>query len=572
MNEGKQSRPRIDIAESDAPDPEIREEDEASRWSLGDDEDMQREILGKLKSRNQQGKRDRMAEVQNARDARLSVKGIQQFYWDENLQDVVFESDEDSPYDSTFNITQGYQKIFCALFMGARAKVRPEADDPFDGRSVRNTGRAKLFERAYRKWNDPAIQQMKVSRFLWTDSRVVTRTVSKDGKQTTQFWGTLESRLPIAAPEDDDIPLKNCALIELENEFPLVQMKRDYPDVRKKLNSGNGDSYERNARLAVKRNAGSDTSVDVSTGEDSYGMGTKTWSYMRPEFFEEFQESTRVQLEENYPSGLLVVHSGDVYLESEECDPDSCLDVIFPLPADGMSRSSIGQALMQLQDSCNTGQNLIEETFDHGIPTTYWDEKTNIDGLNKNRDMPGQSRKMVRTQGSSAGDHFYQTQAVNPPQQLMAYVENLRGPMAQFVTGLPPAAFGAEMEDQKTASGYAQARTQALGGLGLVWKPYTAWRSREMTRAVKSASEQSDDIKATLPAERRGGREESVKIAPADLKGLSFTNASDENFPEDVERAVKQVHAAPADGAGGIRLGTPEGTRQLVSGERASGP
>jgi hypothetical protein len=513
--------------------PAETEQDEASTSPLDNDEQLQREIFSKLNDHNSKGKVNRMAEVQNARDQRLYFKGVQQFYWSEDRQDVIFDNDEDDPYSRTFNVFQGYGKIFQSTFMGARPKVRPEADDPFDSASIRNTSKAETYERVYRKYNDTPTMQAEASRLFWTDGRTVTRTVSRNGKEITEFWGVLESRLPATAKEDIEVPLKNCPLIELEDEYPMVQLKRDYPDdVRTKINSGNGDTYERNARLAVKRQAGTDTSIDVMSGEDAYGLATKTWSYMRPEFFEHFQEASRKSLQADYPSGLCVVHNGDVYLESYECDVDACLDVIHALPGDGMSRGSIGQPMMPLQDSANTAQNLIEETFDHGIPTTYYDTKTNIDGLNKQREMPGASRKATGLQGQPLSNAFYETTPLNPSQQLMNYVEDVKGPQSQFATGQQPALFGGDMTDQKTASGYAQARSMALGQMAIVWKPFTAWFAREMTRAIKMASQRTDDIKALLPSKRPGGTAEAALIIPGELMGLGFTNESDENFPE----------------------------------------
>ena len=494
------------------------------------DDELQKKVIAKIKSHNQAGKANRMAEVCNARDQRLYFRSIQNFYWSEDLQDVVFdtEDDDDSPYDRVFNIFQGYGKIFISTFLGATPKVRAEADDPFDESSVRNTSKANTFERVYRKKNDIATQQTKISSLMFSDGRIVSRIEdADDGIPVTELFGVLETRLSISADEIGD-----CLLIEIDKDIPTAKLKAEYPDAKKKINSGNGDTYERNARIAVRRQAGSDTAIDVQTGQDSYGLSTKTWSYLRPEFYQEFEDSVCQQLQNDFPAGLCIVRNGDVYLDSYEYDCDAHLDVLHAMPGDGMSRPSIGNTLMTIQDSANTSMNLIEETFDHGIPITYYNKETNIDGLNKQAERPGGSRKMMVPKGTTAEQNFFETTPVNPSAQLIDYAENLRGPIAQFAAGTQPAAFGAEMPDQKTASGYAQAKSMALGQMAIVWKPYTSWYTREMTRAVKLASSGQDEIKANLAPERPGAKPESVRILPGELSGMSFTNDSDENFPE----------------------------------------
>ncbi len=502
-------------------------EEQASPAGL--DDDLQKTVIGKIKTFNQQGKANRMAEVCNARDQRLYFRGIQNFYWSEDRQDVIFDTeDDDSPYDRVFNTYQGYGKIFIATFLGAKAKVRAEADDPMDESAIRNTSKANTFERVYRKFNDIADQQMQISRFMWTDGRILTRVEpNEDGTPITEFFGVLETRVSISADN-----FKDCLLVEIDRDLPTSKLKAEYPDAKKKINSGNGDSYERNARIAVRRQAGTDTAIDVQTGEDSYGLSTKTWSYLRPEFYQEFKDEDCSQLTEQFPSGLCVIRNGDVHLESFEYDLDQHLDVLHAMPGDGMSRPSIGSSMMPLQDSINTSMNLIEETFDHGIPTTYYNKETNIDGLNKQQDRPGVSRKMVVPKGTTAEQNFFETAAINPSAQLLGYAENLRGPIAQFATGQQPAAFGAEMPDQKTASGYAQARNQAMGQMAIVWKPYTSWYTRETTRAIKLASQGENEISANLSSDSPGGKPETARIMPGELSGMSFTNDSDENFPE----------------------------------------
>src|SRR5258708_22972256 len=64
---------------------------------------------------------------------------------------------------------------------------------------------------------------------------------------------------------------------------------------------------------------------------------------------------------------------------------------------------------------------------------------------------------------------FFQPAPAQVPPDLVRHQQELMGPVSQFLTGLFPAVFGGEMESVKTASGYAMARDQALGRLGLVW-------------------------------------------------------------------------------------------------------
>jgi hypothetical protein len=68
--------------------------------------------------------------------------------------------------------------------------------------------------------------------------------------------------------------------------------------------------------------------------------------------------------------------------------------------------------------------------------------------------------------------------------------------------------------------------------MAIVWKPYTSWNTRVMTKAVKLAAQGQNEMGATLSPDRPGAQPETVKILPGELLGMGFTNDSDENFPE----------------------------------------
>ena len=78
--------------------------------------------------------------------------------------------------------------------------------------------------------------------------------------------------------------------------------------------------------------------------------------------------------------------------------------------------------------------------------------------------------RRVRGRDSLSRPDFFSPRLRSVPPDMIEHQQNLIGPVAQFLTGLFPAIFGGNMEDVKTASGYAMARDQAMGRLGLVWR------------------------------------------------------------------------------------------------------
>ena len=78
-------------------------------------------------------------------------------------------------------------------------------------------------------------------------------------------------------------------------------------------------------------------------------------------------------------------------------------------------------------------------------------------------------RQMKVANGTKTADYFFREPNPELPATFVEFMESLQGPLPQFMLAAPPALFGAAMEDQKTASGYAQARAQAMGQQGLIF-------------------------------------------------------------------------------------------------------
>ena len=121
--------------------------------------------------------------------------------------------------------------------------------------------------------------------------------------------------------------------------------------------------------------------------------------------------------------------------------------------------------------------------------------------------------------------------------------------MAQFLTGLFPAVFGGNMEDVKTASGYAIARDQAMGRLGLVWRRVKQFYADVMLLGVDCFRKNRPEA-VDVPLLGPDGALDARMIRVADLKGnVSVHPEADETFPrlKSQQRSVLQQLFAVKD-------------------------
>jgi hypothetical protein len=126
---------------------------------------------------------------------------------------------------------------------------------------------------------------------------------------------------------------------------------------------------------------------------------------------------------------------------------------------------------------------------------------------------------------------FFQPAPAQVPPDMLRHQQDLIGPVAQFLTGMFPAVFGGNMEDVKTASGYALARDQALGRLGLVWRRMKQFYADVLLLSVDVFSKNRPED-AEIPLLGPDGVFDSHVIRIADLKGnVCVHPEADETFP-----------------------------------------
>jgi hypothetical protein len=354
-----------------------------------------------------------------------------------------------------------------------------------------------------------------------------TRLRVPNGQEVVTIVGGLELKTPPWANEMHEYPY-----LQWNMEVHLARLRAAYPHAGDKIGppvASGGQEYERLARLAQSQGGplteGGDFNINLITFQ-------RTW--LRPwAFFALDDKELRDQLLQLFPDGAYVAFAGDVYCEARGENMDDHWRVLHALPGDGSSgRPALGDALISVQERFNTLSNLQMETYEYGIPPIYADsEVLDFDSLQNQTAEPGSHYPARAKAGQSLAAGFFQPAAAEVPPDLAEHAASLMGPVAQFLTGAFPALFGGAMANNETASGYAMARDQAMGRIGLVWRRMKFFHADVMLLAVDCfRRNRPNDVEVTLLG--AGAAFESQWIRLADLKGNLFSYPeTDEQYP-----------------------------------------
>src|SRR6202167_4094711 len=354
-----------------------------------------------------------------------------------------------------------------------------------------------------------------------------TRLRVPNGQEVITIVGGLELKTPPWANEMHEYPYLQWNL-----EVHQARLRAAYPHAADKIGSPvapGAQQYERLARLSQSQGGplteGGDFNINLITFQ-------RTW--LRPwAFFALDDKSMRDELLQMFPDGAYVAFAGDAYCESRNENMDDHWRVLHALPGDGSSgRPALGDALTSVQERFNTLSNSQMETYEYGIPPIYADsEVLDFDSLQNQTAEPGSHYPARAKPGQSLAAGFFQPEPAEVPGDLAEHAANLMGPIAQFLTGAFPALFGGAMSNNDTASGYAMARDQAMGRIGLVWRRMKFFHADIMLLAVDCfRRNRPNDVEVTLLG--AGAAFESQWIRLADLKGNLFSYPeTDEQYP-----------------------------------------
>ena len=369
--------------------------------------------------------------------------------------------------------------------------------------------------------------------------------------------GTLESRVvPLTAKSQDDV-----LAVVLFDDPPVKVAKREYKHIETQIKSSASgiceNAYERIARLGVLQG----TRRYAQVGEALSHLVTRVNAFLRPanftgdaydDTFEEADEgdvnedgkpmTVREKLDQLFPDGCHCVFLGDTYAESWNESLDDALAIGFPYAGDGMSREAMMDDAIVIQDDFNDSMNSMREATDLGWPRTYINcEDDEFDAIQDQKSEPYAFSPMKARQGMPLEQNFFREPDLVLPQSVVQRLEYLAGPFLQFVLGTPPALFGGGMEDQKTANGYAQARSQAMGVKGIPWQSVQWLMARMYYMAALCASKNPDHSEEILVPSKQGGAK-SLKLERLKKGHFGAFPDEDSSFPESTaaKRALLQ--------------------------------
>ena len=376
-----------------------------------------------------------------------------------------------------------------------------------------------------------------------------------NGQEVITIAGGLELNTPVWAEEMHEFPYLQWSM-----EVHRAKLKASYPHAADKIEMGgpqtSDDVYARATRVAIAQGL-----PTTHPGDALFNLITFSRTWIRPwAFYSVDDETVRTELLKLFPDGCYIAFAGDTYCESRNETMDDHWRVMHALPGDGQNRPSVGDSLVQIQERYNTLSNIQAETYEYGIPPIYADPQVlDFDALQNQTAEPAAHYPARARPGQPLAAGFFQPAPAQVPPDLIRHQEELMGPVAQFLTGLFPAVFGGEMESQKTATGYAMARDQALGRLGLVWRRVKQFYADLMLLGVDCFRKNRPED-AEIPVLGPGGQFESRWIRLVDLKGnIQAHPEGDESFPrlKSQQRAVLQQLMSSSDPVIQQALGDP---------------
>jgi len=289
-----------------------------------------------------------------------------------------------------------------------------------------------------------------------------------NGQEAITIVGGLELNTPVWCRDPNEFPY-----IQWQVEVHRSKLRAVYPHVADKIQAGEPQDAE-DVYARVSRLASSQGLPQVHPADALYAVVTFTRTWLDPAAFMEIDDKAiRAELMEEFKKGCYVAFAGSTYCEARNENRRKHWAFKSAEPGDGSARPGVGDGLIQIQERYNTLSNIQAETYEYGIPAGYCDpDAISAEAWTSQTSEPASKYSARARTGQALSDSFFFEPAATVSNDMVKHMQDLVGPVAQFVTGLFPAIFGGEVEGAggDTAAGYSMARDQAMGRIGLVWR------------------------------------------------------------------------------------------------------
>lgn len=335
-------------------------------------------------------------------------------------------------------------------------------------------------------------------------------------RQCIDAYGGLYVKVPNWARTQED-----CPYLCLSYETHYVNALDCLPNLRGEIDAGVFEPYEVWGRLSPQyRNEYPREQVTM-----------RHW-WFRPSAYNIFTDKEMALLNRHFPEGVRCDLVNDVYGGAEPAELDDDWTLTYNPMSDYVHSDPIGLLLVSIQEITNDLISLTLQTVEHGISQTFADPTVlNFRGYQQLESAPGQIFPAKPKAGKSLNDSFYEVKTASLSPEVMPFGNEIQS-MGQLVSGALPSLFGGAMQDQKTASGYAMSRAQALQRLQNTWKMFTTWWKTIFSKAIPKYIDAMEDDEKNVELDKNGGFINSwIRLSELSGKIGRFELEANENLP-----------------------------------------
>lgn len=458
-------------------------------------------------------------------------------------------------FEEEFNIYRGYHDVFNAVFSQTAAPTRVENSN-LSGDSVKAAKEAEKYVEVYEKYNPPKVAQSEVARLMWTDGRIVAVTEYEEdeekcgvdengdplGSEITRYYGVLESKVPIIGE------FKTWPYCKISREIDQVTAKDENPRIAEQIEQGAKGQIPNNEIARMSRIAVDEGIAQVSSDTLAYLVTEDRW-WLRPSAFrhlprdrqafwiggkskDETGQETKVQ--GIVPKGCRVKFVGTIFAKAKAISMDAQIKVMHTNPGTGNARGSKSDGLIPVQMEFNDGMGMLSEMYHKCIPHTLVNcEPESLAAITEQFSRYGEFGAMQPANGLPLSDNIFQETQIDVPQSFPLWLQNLQATLPQQLANIQPAMWGGNMDDQKTAKAYEQAKDMSLGVMAIVWVPYLEFKSGICWQAARlSAKREQTSISAVV--QDKNGKSKTISLDTSVLGrgGFVCKPVTDQNFPE----------------------------------------